>query len=78
MTFSAPLGLGSASVRVPAALRTGWVVVRRTVRVSSGSSMIGVVSLTHTLMIARAWMRPRATHHTVMGPDLPARDALRV
>ena len=55
-------------------LRTGWVVVRRTTRVSSGSSIVSVVSLTCTVTIARAWMRPRATFcpTTMMTPLLLA------
>ena len=40
-------------------LRTGWVVVRRTVRVSSPPrSMVIVSAATWTVTIWRAWMRP--------------------
>ena len=42
-------------------LRTGWVVVRRTTRVSpSASSMASVVSETWTVTVRWAWTRPRA------------------
>ena len=42
-------------------LRTGWVVVRRTTRVSSlARSMVIVSAATWTVTMRRAWMRPRA------------------
>src|SRR6201989_1174908 len=42
-------------------LRTGWVVVRRTIRVSSlARSMVIVSAATWTVTMRRAWMRPRA------------------
>ena len=42
-------------------LRTGWVVVRRTVRVSSPPrSMVMVSAVTWTVTMRPAWMRPRA------------------
>src|SRR5262249_51436010 len=42
-------------------LRTAWVVVRRTVRMSSPPrSMVRVWSATWTVTICPAWMRPRA------------------
>jgi hypothetical protein len=41
-------------------LRTGWVVVRRTVRVSWSRSMVTVSAATWTVTTWPAWMRPRA------------------
>ena len=42
-------------------VRRGWVVVRRTTRVSSlARSMVIVSSATWTVTMRRAWMRPRA------------------
>jgi hypothetical protein len=41
-------------------LRTAWVVVRRTVRVSSLRSMVMVSAATWTVTTWPAWMRPRA------------------
>jgi hypothetical protein len=38
-------------------LRTGWVVDRRTVRVSSPRSMVMVWAATWTVTIRRAWIR---------------------
>src|SRR5207253_1178368 len=56
-------------------LRTGWVVVRRTVRVSSPPrSMVMTSAATWTVTIWRAWMRPRAIFcpATMMTPVLLA------
>src|SRR6185503_399746 len=55
-------------------LRTGWVVVRRTVRVSSPRSMVIVSAATWTVTICRAWIRPRAIFcpATMMTPVLLA------
>ena len=57
-------------------LRTGWLVVRRMVRVSSPPrSMVMVSSATWTVTVRPAWMRPRAIFcpTTMMTPVLLAR-----
>src|ERR1700691_812838 len=57
-------------------LRTGWVVVRRTVRLSwSSRSMVIVSAATWTVTVCPAWMRPRAIFcpATMMTPVLLAR-----
>src|SRR5262249_23084001 len=57
-------------------LRAGWVVVRRTVRLSwSSRSMVIVSAATWTVTICQAWMRPRAIFcpATMMMPVLLAR-----
>ena len=57
-------------------LRTGWVVVRRMVRVSSPPrSMVMVSSATWTVTICPAWIRPRAIFcpATMITPVLLAR-----
>ena len=57
-------------------LRTGWAVVRRTVRLSlSSRSMVTVWSAAWTVTVCPAWMRPRAIFcpATMMTPVLLAR-----